>query len=80
MGNPKNPISSFSLTGYMPDEVYSFGIVYVTKDGTKSPAYHIPGVPFSTTPVVKEVKYGVLYNKFALVDIVPDPSAVLQLI
>lgn len=29
--------------GYMPGEIYSFGIVYVFKDGTKSPVYHIPG-------------------------------------
>ena len=29
--------------GYMPGEVYSFGIVYVFKDQTTSPVYHIPG-------------------------------------
>lgn len=28
---------------YMADEVYSFGIVYVFKDGTTSPVFHIPG-------------------------------------
>lgn len=28
---------------YMRDEVYSFGIVWVFKDGTISPAFHIPG-------------------------------------
>lgn len=43
LGNPKNPKSSFSLTGYMWGEVYSFGIVYVFKDGFRSPVYHIPG-------------------------------------
>lgn len=45
IGNAKNPTSSFYLTGYMPDEVYSFGIVYVLKDGSKSPVFHIPGRP-----------------------------------
>jgi hypothetical protein len=47
IGNAKNPVSSFELVGYMPGEVYSFGIVYVFADGSKSPVYHIPGVPDS---------------------------------
>lgn len=29
--------------GYMPGEIYSFGIVYVFEDGGVSPVYHIPG-------------------------------------
>lgn len=46
--NPKNPTMGFGdmLTGglgYMPGEIYSFGIVYVFKDGSLSPVYHIPG-------------------------------------
>jgi len=41
IGNPKNPIRS--VTGYMPGEVYSFGIVYIFNDGTESPVFHIPG-------------------------------------
>lgn len=45
IGNSKNPVSSFYLTGYMPGEVYSFGIVYIFKDGTTSPVFHIPGKP-----------------------------------
>lgn len=43
--NPKNPICDMGNTGYMPGEIYSFGIVYVFEDGTKSPVYHIPGKP-----------------------------------
>lgn len=43
LGSPKNPLRN--MTGYMPDEVYSFGIVYLHRDGTKSPVFHIPGVP-----------------------------------
>ena len=39
-GNSKKPYSS---KGYMPGEVYSFGIVYVMKDGSLSPVFHIPG-------------------------------------
>lgn len=45
VGSPKNPLSNFTMTGYMWGEVYSFGIVYIFKDGFKSPAYHIPGRP-----------------------------------
>lgn len=30
--------------GYTPGEIYSFGIVYVFKDGSTSPVYHIPGI------------------------------------
>lgn len=30
--------------GYMPGEIYSFGIVYIFTGGVKSPVYHIPGV------------------------------------
>ena len=42
-GNPKNPLSTFDSVGYMPGEVYSFGINYVFNDGSISPTYHIPG-------------------------------------
>ena len=46
--NTKNPTVHFGDmitggTGYMPGEIYSFGIVYVFKDGTLSPVFHIPG-------------------------------------
>lgn len=46
--NTKNPTVHFGDmitggTGYMPGEIYSFGIVYVFADGTMSPVYHIPG-------------------------------------
>lgn len=37
--------------GYMPGEVYAFGIVYVFSDGTKSPVYHIPA-PLTTPGTV----------------------------
>lgn len=42
-GNPKDPTSTFNSVGYMPGEVYSFGIVYIFNDGTESPVFHIPG-------------------------------------
>ncbi len=42
-GSPKNPTVNFEAAGYMPGEIYSFGIVYVFKDGSTSPVYHIPG-------------------------------------
>ena len=42
-GNPKSPNTYWHNRGYMGDEVYAFGIVYVFKDGYESPVYHIPG-------------------------------------
>ena len=33
----------FSKLSYMRDEVYALGIVWILKDGTESPVYHIPG-------------------------------------
>ena len=41
--NPKSSIARFEGVGYMPGEIYSFGIVYIFSDGTQSPVYHIPG-------------------------------------
>ena len=41
--NPKSPTVRFEGTGYMPGEIYSFGIVYIFEDGSTSPVYHIPG-------------------------------------
>ena len=33
----------FDYRSYMRDEIYAFGIVWIFKDGTESPVYHIPG-------------------------------------
>jgi len=41
--NPKNPAAHFNGLGYMPGEIYSFGIVYIFEDNTTSPVFHIPG-------------------------------------
>ena len=41
--NPKRGEVHTENVGYMPGEIYSFGIVYVFKDGTSSPVFHIPG-------------------------------------
>lgn len=41
--NTKNPSHNITFTGYMPGEVYSFGIVYIMADYTISPAFHIVG-------------------------------------
>jgi hypothetical protein len=48
--NPKNPSQSFGGKGYMPGEIYSFGIVYVFEDGSTSPVYHIPGKSSNIDP------------------------------
>ena len=41
--NNKNPLTYQDYTGYMSDEVYSFGIVYIMNNGSLSPVFHIPG-------------------------------------
>lgn len=41
--NPKSPTINLESIGYQPGEIYSFGIVWLFEDGTKSPVYHIPG-------------------------------------
>ena len=43
LSNPKNPLQNINGLGYMPGEIYSFGIVYLFEDNTTSPVYHIPG-------------------------------------
>jgi hypothetical protein len=39
----------FDNKSYMRDEIYAFGIVYVFKDGSMSPVFHIPGTAADTT-------------------------------
>lgn len=42
-GNSKDPSAHFHGIGYMPGEIYSFGIVYIFEDNSLSPVFHIPG-------------------------------------
>ena len=42
-GNNKRSEVHNEFLGYMPGEIYSFGIVYLFDDGTTSPVFHIPG-------------------------------------
>jgi hypothetical protein len=51
-GNPKCPDTYFVKEGYMGDEVYAMGIVYVFRDGFESPAFHIPGRPLNKYPIL----------------------------
>lgn len=44
-GNSKNPDTYFFKEGYMGDDVYAMGIVYIIKGGVESPAYTIPARP-----------------------------------
>jgi hypothetical protein len=50
--NFKDPSLNFNGVGYMPGEIYSFGIVFIFDDNSISPVYHIPG----KSPVVTENK------------------------
>ena len=42
-GNAKHPTVHVDGLGYVPGELYSFGIVYIFEDNSLSPVYHIPG-------------------------------------
>lgn len=42
-GAPKTSTYYVDNRSYMRDEIYSLGIVWVFKDGTTSPVFHIPG-------------------------------------
>lgn len=55
--NVKNGKSTFFFRGYMPGEVYSFGIVYIMKDNTLSPVFHIPGKAVNNVTSNMEVYY-----------------------
>lgn len=55
--NIANAIHNLEDNGYMPGEIYSFGIVYVFDDGTTSPAYHIPGLDTASLPQPQPPRY-----------------------
>lgn len=60
--NVKAAKSTFMFRGYMPGEVYSFGIVYIFKDGYISPAFHIPGK--NVLNVTSKMKYHEITNRY----------------
>ncbi len=45
------PIVTYDNRTYMRDEVYAMGIVFVYKDGSESPVFHIPGRKKIGTPI-----------------------------
>ena len=51
LNSPKSPNTYFDLQNYMRDEIYAFAVVWVFKNGTESPAFHIPGRPLNTNPI-----------------------------
>lgn len=71
INNQKRGTLHLEDIGYQPGEIYSFGIVYVFKDGSKSPVFHIPGksertkgstflpgtIPMSTNNVLSDTYY-----------------------
>ncbi len=48
INNPKRATVHNEKVGYMPGELYSFGIVYVLEGNIHSPVFHIPGANNST--------------------------------
>jgi hypothetical protein len=48
-GNSKDPSAHFHGIGYMPGEIYSFGIVFIFEDNSLSPVFHIPGKSSSSS-------------------------------
>ena len=53
----KNSNLTFAKKSYLRDEVYSLGIVWVFKDGTKSPVFHIPGRDKNLFPNGNQITY-----------------------
>jgi hypothetical protein len=41
--NVKSPEYYYESSSFMESEVYALGIVYILKDGSKTPVFHIPG-------------------------------------
>jgi hypothetical protein len=66
----------------MRDEVYALGIIYVFKDGTESPVFHIPGRPkFGTTDPYAVTTYeidGFDYADYALNGILSYSETILD--
>jgi hypothetical protein len=60
----KNPKANFKKKSYLRDEIYAFGIVWVFKDGTVSPAMHIPGRELNKFPDKTVINYNIDPNKF----------------
>lgn len=60
--NVKNAKSTFFYRGYMPGEVYSFGICYIFADGTVSPTFHIPGK--NILNLTSKMKYHEIDNRY----------------
>ena len=72
--NVKNPENLFEAQGYMADEVYAFGIVYVYSDGAESPVFHIPGKASQTSDfelltVVDAFPFGLNPNQVSYYDV-----------
>lgn len=42
-----NPLNVYKFTGYWPDEIYRFGVVYLFEDGSQSPCFDLQGIDFS---------------------------------
>jgi len=57
----------FDNKSYMRDEVYAFGVIWVFKDGTESPSFHIPGREknkFSNGTLIPNTESNTYHNRF----------------
>ena len=68
-GGYKNPKATYKKKSYLRDEVYAFAIVWIFNDGTKSPAFHIPGRKVNEFPLGNTINYTEDPNIFS-----PDPN------
>jgi len=55
----KNPSATFKKKSYLRDEIYALGIVWVFKDGIKSPVFHIPGREMNRYPNGTLIPYNI---------------------
>lgn len=63
--NIKNPMGTFMFRGYMPGEVYSFGVVYLINDNgqiIESPVCHVPGKNSGSATQMQYYEGNTIYN------------------
>jgi len=62
ISNHNDKTNEIVISGFLGGEVYAFGIVYVFKDGTQTPVYHIPGRPSSMSTNFSNMEFYEVVN------------------